>query len=89
MSHHSKEEKPTVEMCYHKGDNRDPCVLSPTWKLKSTVNGYRFKVCDTHLAWCIRFCGYPALVDKYEPDSRPPTAPTGEYPRVTLPDAVK
>lgn len=79
-------EKQTVEMCYHKGDNRDPCTNAPTWKLKNPEKG-RYKVCDTHLAWGIRLCGFPALVDKYEPDSKPPGKPTNEYPLV--PDAVK
>lgn len=65
-------ESRTIEMCYHKGEDRDPCTNAPTWKLKSQSKGYRFKVCDLHLAWCIRFCGYPALVDAYEPDSDRP-----------------
>lgn len=80
-----REDKQTVEMCYHKGENRDPCTNAPQWKLKNAEKGYRFKVCDAHLAWCIRFCGYPAIVDAYEPDSKRP--PTSEYKVVS--DAAK
>lgn len=61
-----RSDKVTIEMCYHKGDDKDPCINPPMWKLKTVDGSYRFKVCDAHLAWCIRLCGFPALVDTYE-----------------------
>lgn len=62
-----RDDKITVEMCFHKGEKREPCVEDPKWKLSNVESGYRFKVCDTHLAWAIRLCGAPAMVDEYHP----------------------
>lgn len=61
-----REEKPTVEMCYHRGENKDPCAQIPTWKVSNSEKGYRFKVCDVHLAWSLRLCGLPAIVEEYD-----------------------
>jgi hypothetical protein len=63
-----KNERVTIHMCYFREGNKDPCTNNPEWKLESTAKIYRFKVCDEHLAWGIRLCGFPALVDQWAPD---------------------
>jgi len=67
MERPEREEKITVEMCYHKSERKDPCCELPKWKLQNTDSGRKFKVCDIHLAWGIRLCGAPAMVDEYSP----------------------
>lgn len=43
------------------------CGHKPAWKLSGKSDALRFKVCDEHLAWGIRLCGFPALVDAHKP----------------------
>jgi len=62
-----RKEKPTIDMCFHKeAGSGNLCKHKPTWKLKGEK--HKFKVCDEHLAWGIRICGLPAMVDKYDPN---------------------
>lgn len=58
-----KREKPTVQLCFFRHENGNICTNSPTWKIEGKFK--KFRVCDIHLAWGIRFSGYPALVDKH------------------------
>lgn len=56
---------PTIELCFFKEGLHRHCSNKPTWRLMGQSDTLRFKVCDEHLAWGIRFCGYPALVDAH------------------------
>lgn len=58
---------PTIELCFFKEGMHRNCSNKPTWKLSGQSDSLRFKVCDDHLAWGIRLCGFPALVDGHRP----------------------
>lgn len=58
----------TIDLCFHKEQDGSPCGDKVLWKLKGSTDGKAFKVCDLHLPWGIRLSGYPALVDKFDPD---------------------
>lgn len=55
--------KKTLRFCSYRTEDKILCTITPTWRLFNENKRMKMRVCDEHLAWGIRECGYPALVD--------------------------
>lgn len=67
MGKFSSNQATTKEMCFFREGHLRRCSSKPLWKLQGQLEVQKFKVCDEHLAWGIRLCGCPAMVNVHHP----------------------